>query len=218
MKFVLSILTLSILLLPNLHSQDAVHNSPIIGLSPGAFFNIGGNSPYTDETIFAGNLTTSLKIEKHEFYAGFIFPAMIPATQGYAYVSKSTIGASVGYKYYVFNPRHNSNLFFQYEFQYIYFSGRVEAGSQTGYYYYETKIEHLRNIFGIGFSQYFDKKQNVGIAIACGYIIPYDFYKRSGSPVSYSSSTKWGDPYMNNYFNFSFNVNIKLASLKKTKE
>jgi len=218
MKSVLVILTLSILIPSNVYSQEAVQNSPAIGLSPGAFFNIGGYSPYTDQTIVAGTLGTYLKIERHVFYAGFIFPAMIPATQGYVYVSKRTMGAFAGYRYFVFNPRHASNLFFQYEFQYIYFSGRVEEGTKTGYYQYETLYRYLRNIFGIGFSQYFDKKQNVGISIACGYIFPYDYYKRSGGPVTYSSSTKWGDPGMGNYFNFSFNVNIKLASFQKTEK
>jgi hypothetical protein len=214
MKFFQVIITLSFLFSPNLYAQDTVQNSPVLSLCPGAFFNIGGYAPFTDETIVAGNLTMSLKHEKHEFYAGFIFPAMIPATQGFIYMRKSTIGASAGYRYYFFNPQHNSNLFILYEFQYIYFSGRVEEGSQTGYYNYETKYGYLRNIFGLGFSQYFDKKQNVGISIACGYMLPYEYYKRSGSQESYSASKKWGDPYMNNYFNFSLNVNIKLASLK----
>jgi hypothetical protein len=117
MKLVLIILTLNLLISANVYSQDTIQNSPVIGLSPGAFFNIGGSSPYTDETIIAGSLSTYIKIERHEFYAGFLFPAMVPATQGYVYVNRSTIGALAGYRYYAFNPRHKTNLFFQYEWK-----------------------------------------------------------------------------------------------------
>jgi hypothetical protein len=209
---------LSLIISVNLHSQESVVNSPVIGLRPGVFFNIGGYSPFTDETTVAGNLNTYLKIQKHEWYVGFLFPALIPSTQGYYYLNKSTIGVLAGYRYYLFNPKHKTNLFFQYEFQFIYFSGRVEEGTNSGYYSYNTIEEYVRNIFGLGFNQFFDKKQNIGISIGFGYIIPYEYYKRSGSNVSYSESTKWGDLYMNNYFNFSFEINIKLASFQKDKK
>jgi hypothetical protein len=210
---------LGLIIQVNLYSQNPLLPSPVIGLRQDVFFNIMANKDrFTDETIFAVSLPVYLKTGRHECYTGFIIPLLVPATNGEYYLNKWSVGAMAGYRFYFFNPLHSTNLYFQHEFQYIYFTGKYEFASHSDVSYYNTIYGYVRNIIGFGFSQFFDKKQHVGISFGCGYIIPFNYYKKIGKTSSYSEWTYWSEPYMNNYLNFNFDINIKLAAFHKVKK
>ncbi len=201
------------------HSQESLANSSILGLRLGPSFNTEIRSNYYADwkTILGYDLSAYLNIKRHDFSVGWMFPIKMYLTDGDAYGGGLfKIGALFGYRYYIFNPQHITNLFFQYEFQYVYFTGdNLKTYKNESYVDIDT-YEFVHNIFGIGFSQFFDKNKHIGFSLGCGYVIPYVHIKTVGPKSSHAYSHKWlDDQQMNKCFNFYFNFNIKLATFKK---
>lgn len=213
---------LFIFVISNSHSQESSANSPILGLRLGPSFSTEIRSNYFADwkTIIGYDLSAYLNIHRHEFSVGWMFPIKMYLTEGDAYVGGLfKIGALMGYRYYIFNPQHSTNLFFQYELQYIYFTGHNLKTYKNESYVDVDTYEFVYNILGIGFSQYFDKNKHIGFSLGCGYIIPYVHIKIVGPKSSSSKSRIWlEDEQLNKCFNFYFNFNIKLATFYKNKK
>ncbi len=197
----------------------------MFGLRMGAFFNNDGFERFHQfidyHTIVAYNWEAFINIDRHDFSVGLIYPLMIEAEKGEAYGSEHTIGALLGYRYYLFNPRHKTNLFLLYEFQYIYFSGNILKTYRTESYHVDALIESIRNVFGIGFSLFFDKNKYAGISMGCGYIIPYWYekYDKIEEPTHTSIYTdKWLDEGMNSSFSFFYKISFRLPPFYKKKK
>lgn len=214
-SFVFIVITTLFLIISIKSYSQAENNPSEIGIFGGTFFNLGG-SQMTEETIASFDLATYFRKQRHEFYLGIIYPFLIPAISGYLYLDTKKIGGLAGYKFYLLNPRHRANIFAQYEFQYIYFTGHYEEGNQSGKtYIYHTVYSYLHNVFGVGFVAFFDKKHRFGVSGAVGYIIPLEFYKRTEGLIDCDELYKWGDNDMNNYFNLNLSFCFKLIPCKR---
>ncbi|MEI6900481.1 MAG: hypothetical protein WCL00_11435, partial [Bacteroidota bacterium] len=96
-------LILGLIISSHLYSQKPVVPIADIGIRQTVF--LSSKVPHHfDEAIFAAGLPVFFRINRNEWYAGLVFPLVIP-NDYYYFLNKSTIGASTGYKFYIFNPR-----------------------------------------------------------------------------------------------------------------
>jgi hypothetical protein len=139
-----------------------------LGIRSGASTCINGYNP-SDDNIMAFYFTSYLRIKKHEFNLGMVYP--VTTYGGMDGVLNSNIDPVVGYKYYFLKFPKWVNPFIHYEFQYLRYSGVVDDGSKEHNQYTETD-NLFYNIIGFGFNGFFYKNQNFGFSWSLGFIIP----------------------------------------------
>jgi hypothetical protein len=201
----------------NLFSQPVTVTSET-GLIAGTSANIGGYDA-TQGSIVSGGLAAYMRIDRHELSIGLLYPFVVPYVRSYdEYGDIFKIGASASYKFYLFSIRHAANLFLQYEFQYVYFSGTTYWSSHTEPFEASTVNQFFRSTFSVGFTCFFNKSHRSFFSVAGGYMIPCEYLKTETGREGYNY-TEWnrfgaGD-HMENYINLSLNVGFKLSPLKK---
>ena len=187
------------------------------GISTGAFTNFPANQNYLKEGTHAFYVAPYLRVGKHEFFAGIVYPLKNHGV----YFSDENInprpGAIAGYKFYVFNVFGRENMFVHYSFEYLRFNGDVYSnlmGSNLQALYNETDM-YINNVIGLGYNLFFDMNERFALYYTLDYVISQAGYKR-GTPGS--SGNAWITRYIWNNLSTNFGFSFKLTSLKKNEK
>ena len=185
------------------------------GISFGSFTNFPANQNYLKNDISVIYLTPYIRLGKSEISAGVLYPV---ATKGLFFNNtniNSRMGATAGYKFYLFNVYGRENLFVHYSFQYIRFMGNFNGyfnGSTEMYHMTETDT-YINNVIGLGYNLFFDTQGRFGFFYTLDYMI-------SNTNYNVTNSTVLMDPVKLNQnvwnsLSTNFGFLFKITSLKK---
>ena len=184
------------------------------GITAGAFTNFPADQNYLKENIKVFYIAPYLRMGKHEFSAGIVYPLEIHGLYFNNDNINPRLGATAGYKFYIFNVFGRENMFVHYSFQYLRFTGnydKYDSWSNQSYHWTETDT-HINNVIGLGYNLFFDMNARFGIYYSLDYVISQTGYKL-GTPGSNDNS--WTTQYIWNNLSTNFGFSFKLTSLKK---
>jgi hypothetical protein len=199
-----------------LHSQSNAVPAEL-GIDAGALTNFPANQHYLSENITVFYLTPYIRTGQHEFSAGFAYP-----TKAYALFSSENklnpcMGATAGYKFYIFNAAGRENLYVHYSFEYLRFRGSYETsfyGMMLPVHWDETDM-YINNVIGLGYNLFFDANARFGLFYSLDYVISQTSYK-TGAPNT--DNKTWTSQFAWNNLSTNIGLLFKLTSLnKKTK-
>jgi len=205
-----------------LYSQDLFSQSSSgiqeFGIDAGALTNFPANQDYQKKNMSMLYLSPYVRTGRHEFSAGLIYPL---TTHGLVFNDQNInprLGATAGYKFYIFNVLGRENLFVHYMFQYLRFKGNYDtyySWSPEPYHWTETDM-YINNVIGFGYNLFFDAGERFGFYYTLDYVISQAGY-RLGAPAS--TGNIWYTQYIWNKLSTNVGFSFKITSLKKkTKE
>jgi hypothetical protein len=179
-----------------------------VGLSVGGFTNFPCNQHYLDDNIKVISLAPYVTIGKHEFSVGILYP--LPANGLFSAVKiNGWPGATAGYKFYIFNKAGRENMYVNYTFQYLRFSGPFDVYSELGSFPYKftEKNTYINNVFSLGYVVYFDTHQRFGMYYSLGYVISQGGYQEYlGHTTNFPWTTRFSWNHLNTCLGFSFKL------------
>ncbi len=187
------------------------------GISTGGFTNFPANQDYLKKGISVLWVAPYLRTGKHEFSIGIIFPLQTKALFFNDNNINPRLGATAGYKFYVFNVFGRENLFVHYSFQYLRFMKPYDIyfnGSSQPYHWTETDT-YINNVIGLGYNLFFDTEERFGLFYTLDYVITQTSYKISTAGFK---DNPWAAQYIWNNLSTGFGLSFKLTSLKKEKQ
>jgi len=176
-----------------------------VGLVVGGFSNFALNKNYLKDNIKGlPYVAPYVRVGKHEFYGGLLWPFYETLSDHYL---NSRLSAIAGYKYYVFNPSGRENLFVNYSFQYLGFKGGYDNYPPAGIpSIHSTRTQfYINNIFSLGYVLFLDPNNRFGFYYTLGYIIARESNKDESPfliPSSFSSRYLWNRLSTNIGFSF----------------
>lgn len=214
-RFVAILLTAQfMLMIPQKLNSQSNSDMKEFGISAGTFTNFPCNQDYLKDAMTVFYLAPYVRTGKHEFSAGLVYPLTTSAlffTDNSIYPS---LGATAGYKFYIFNVYGRENLFVHYSFQYLRFKGSYDtyySWSNNPYKWDETDI-YINNVIGLGYNIFFDVNGRFGFYYILDYVISqtgYQFYVQDYKKDSWVAQYVWNNLSTNLGFIF------KITSLKK---
>ena len=213
-RFIAAFLTILLILVfsPELFPQSNSIESEF-GISAGAFTNFPANQNYLKENISVFYVAPYIRTGKHEFSAGILYPVKTQALYFSEDKINPRLGATAGYKFYIFDIYGRENMFIHYSFQYLRFSGSYDkyySGSLNPYQRTE-KDMYINNVIGLGYNLFFDNNERFGFYYTLDYVISQAGYNLS-TPHSNSS---WATNYIWNNISTGFGLLFKITPLKK---
>jgi hypothetical protein len=196
----------------NLFSQSTALNREF-GLTVGGFTNFPANKHYLDDNIKVVSLAPYIIVGKHEFYAGILYPLNAKGLYSGWFAEQKLIarpGATAGYKFYIFNKAGRENMYVNYSFQYLRFTGTF-VGGINNFQWFETDYD-INNVFSLGYVVYFDTQQRFGMYYSLGYVISQGSYKTTMEVPSYFP---WKTKFIWNNVNTNVGLSFKLKSFDK---
>ncbi len=181
------------------------------GLSVGGFTNFPCNESFWDDHTSAITLAPSVRVGKHEFYGGMLYPLNQGGlATGDQLISKP--GAIAGYKFYLFNINGRENLYLNYSFQYLRFKGSyTSSGTFNDLKVYENDT-YINNVFSLGYVVFFDANQRFGFYYTLGYMI-----SQASNKLGWESNHLdfWYSKYIWNNLSTNIGFGFKLKSFDK---
>jgi len=180
------------------------------GITAGGFTNFPANKNYLKENISVFYIAPYLRIGRHEFTAGIVYPLTTQALCFSDYNNiHSRLGALAGYKFYIFNVYYRENLFVHYSFQYLRFAGTSNLNGWTGdpFKWKETDM-YINNVIGIGYNLFFDTDARFGLYFTLDYVISQAGYKLD---VPHSNKTSWATQYIWNNLSTHIGLGFKIT-------
>lgn len=214
-KFIAILLTVQFMLISShkLFSQsDAIMQE--LGINAGEFTNFPANQNYLKEDKSVFYLAPYLRTGQHEFFAGFVYPLNIPGIFFNDNNLNPRLGATAGYKFYVFNVFGRENLFIHYSFQYLRFKGTIDkyySPANQSYQWTETDT-YINNVIGIGYNIFFDTDERFGFYYTLDYVITQAGYKTNTAGFNDNS---WVTRYIWNNLSTNLGVSFKLTPINK---
>lgn len=195
-----------------LFSQSSEINSEF-GITTGALTNFPANENYLKDNITVFYLAPYVRTGKHEFCAGITYSLSAKGLSFPYQTLNPRLGATAGYKFYVFDIYGRENLFIHYSFQYLRFSGTYDiSGGSTPSYSQEETDMYINNVIGLGYSLFFDTNERFGFFYTLDYVISQTGYNLNSRG---SNSHLWTTQYVWNNISTNFGFTFKLASLNK---
>ena len=185
------------------------------GLSVGGFTNFPVNQNYLKDNIKVVSLAPYVKVGKHEFYAGFLYPIKSPGLYSGANIHPQ-LSALAGYKFYLFNIAGRENLYLNYSFQYLRFRGIYETKDPVTNHtiIYNDTPTYINNVISLGYVVYFDRNQRFGFYYTLGYVIsqisylPYNWDDLRMDRIGHTE-------YIWNHLSTNIGLSFKLKSFDK---
>jgi len=195
-----------------LYSQSASIHSEF-GITAGAFTNFPADSSYLKENINVFYLAPYVRTGRHEFSAGLLYQLAAHALYFTGNNVSPRLGATAGYKFYVFNVYGRENLFIHYSFQYLRFVGSYDIYDRWGNLLPVTETNtYINNVIGLGYNLYFDTNERFGFYYTLDWVISQTGYNLK-SP--HNNPNTWTTRYVWNNISTNFGFIFKIMSLKK---
>ncbi len=182
------------------------------GFTTGAFTNFPANQNYLKDNMSVLYFAPYIRTGKHEFSAGIIYPLKIYGLFFNEDNIDPRIGATVGYKLYLFNVYGRENLFVHYSFQYLRFKSTDKYFIVSNTYPWTETDMYINNVIGLGYNLFFDVNERFGFYYTLDYVISQAGYKL-GPPGFIDKS--WSTQFIWNNLSTNFGFSFKLTSLKK---
>jgi len=182
------------------------------GLTAGAFTNFPCNKDYLNNNIKIFHLAPYVRIGRHEFYAGIVYPLNAKGLYSNENLD-SRPGAFGGYKFYVFNPAGRENMYVNYAFQYLRFKGLWDNNPNP-----DNIVErnyYINNVFSLGYVVYFDTQQRFGMYYSLGYVISEGGYQTYASTIKTNPQRLWLTKFSWNHINTNVGLSFKLKCFDK---
>jgi hypothetical protein len=185
-----------------------------LGLDAGTFTNFPCNQHYLSQNITVFYVAPYVRAGQHEFSAGFAYPTQAYALFGTEHKLDPCMGATAGYKWYIFNAAGRENLYVHYSFQYLRFRGSYDTyftGSSNPVHWDETDM-YINNVIGLGYNLFFDADARFGLFYSLDYVISQTSYNTN----SQNSGVKtWTTQFAWNNISTNLGLLFKLTSFKK---
>ncbi|MCX6247949.1 MAG: hypothetical protein NTW10_09460 [Bacteroidetes bacterium] len=216
MKKFIAILLVSLFIITisgKLFSQSSADMQEF-GITTGTFSNFPANQNYLKDYYTAFYLAPYVRTGKHEFSAGFLYPL---SNKGLLFTDNTILprlGATAGYKYYIFNVFGRENLFVHYMFQYLRYKGNYDVNyswSSQPYNWKETDM-YINNVIGLGYNIFFDTEGRFGFFYTLDYVISQTSYQLGTQDYN---SDNWNTQFVWNRLSTNIGFLFKLTSLKK---
>ena len=200
-------------MLSELFSQSNSIDSEF-GISAGVFTNFPANQNYLKENISVFYVAPYIRTGKHEFCAGLLYPLKANALSFTEDKISPRLGATAGYKFYIFDIYGRENMFIHYSFQYLRFSGSYDknyGGNIPPVQWKETDM-YINNVIGLGYNIFFDDNERFGFYYTLDYVISQASYNLN---TTGNSNSSWATNYIWNNISTGFGLLFKLTPLKK---
>jgi hypothetical protein len=187
------------------------------GIAAGALANFPANKDYLNNNITVFYATPYVRTGRHEFSAGILYPLAAPSINYPDEFIDPRVGATAGYKFYIFNPQGRENLFVHYMFQYLRFkSDYVKNYGIENQLVNVTETDmYINNVIGLGYNIFFDMNARFGFYYTLDYII-----SSTGSKLvtSVSNESSWNSQFVWNSLSTNIGFTFKITSLKKNEK
>jgi hypothetical protein len=173
------------------------------GITTGALSNFPANQNYFKDNMSVFYVAPFVRAGRHEFSAGLMYPLK---AQGLYFNNADLdprLGATAGYKYYIFDPQGRENLFVHYCFQYLRYKGQVTDQTETDMY--------INNVIGLGYNIFFDMNARFGFYYTLDYVITQNGYNIAEPGYTGNS---WITKYVWNYLSTNIGFSFKLTPIK----
>ncbi len=196
-----------------LFAQDNA-NMQEFGITAGAFTNFPANQDYLKKYMNVFYVGPYVRTGKHEFSVGIVYPL---TTHGISFSDQKItpcVGATAGYKFYVWNVYSRENLFIHYSLQYLRFKGSydVKYNNSDQQDRWTEKDMYINNVVGLGYNLFFDMEARFGFYYTLDYVIQQKGYQLRAPGFNDNS---WSTSYIWNNISTNFGFLFKLGSLKK---
>jgi len=184
------------------------------GISTGAFTNFPANQNYLKENISVFYVAPYVRVGKHEFSAGMVYPLNYMGLYFTDNTLNSRPGAIAGYKFYVFDIYGRENMFIHYSFQYLRYKGSFDQADLSGSQSVnltETDM-YINNVIGLGYNIFFDNNERFGLYYTLDYVISQAGFKVGASG---GNATSWSTQYVWNNISTGIGLIFRLTSLNK---
>jgi hypothetical protein len=195
----------------NLFSQEEPVNREF-GITAGGFTNFPANQDYLTKNTSVFYLAPYIRVGKHEFSAGILYPLTTQSLLWEDYNIYPRMGATAGYKFYVFDVYGRENLFIHYSFQYLRFQRKYEMSyiwAFEPYQWTETDM-YINNVIGLGYSLFFDTAERFGLFYTLDYVISQTSLKPV--PPGFKKDS-WNTQYVWNNLSTNLGFSFKIGSL-----
>ncbi|MEI7895594.1 MAG: hypothetical protein WCJ26_01065 [bacterium] len=214
-RFIAAFLTILLILVfsPELFPQSNSIESEF-GISAGAFTNFPANQNYLKENISVFYVAPYIRTGKHEFSAGILYPVKTQALCFSEDKINPRLGATAGYKFYIFDIYGRENMFIHYSFQYLRFSGSYDKyyGGNIPPVQWKESDMYINNVIGLGYNIFFDDNERFGFYYTLDYVISQAGYNLTTEGHLNSS---WATEYIWNNISTGFGLLFKITPLKK---
>ena len=204
-----SVLAVSLLLISIGSFSQSIGLNREVGITLGGFTNFPSNQHFLDNNVKVISLAPYVTVGKHQFYAGILYPLNANGLYSGAKLN-SRPGATAGYTYYIFNKAGRENMYVNYSFQYLRFTGTF-VGGPSHYQYFETDYD-INNVFSLGYVVYFDTQQRFGMYYSLGYVISQGSYQ---STMEAPTHFPWKTQFIWNNINTNLGFSFKLKQFDK---
>ena len=212
--FTILLITPFLLIFTNKLSAQSNDDMREFGVTAGGLTNFPANQHYLKENTSMFYVAPYIRTGQHEFSAGFIFPLQTHALYFNDNNIMPRMGATAGYKFYVFNVYGRENMFVHYMFQYLRFNADYDvyhAGITQPDHFTETDM-YINNVIGLGYNLFFDTGGRFGLYYTLDYVIAQTGYNLGTSGLS---NKTWTTQYVWNNLSTNIGFIFKLTSLKK---
>jgi hypothetical protein len=217
-RSILILLTAQLMLLiPDKVFPQSTPTMQEFGITTGTFSNFPANQNYFKDAITVFYAAPYVRVGKHEFSAGVVYPLSTEGLNFSDYNVKPRLGATAGYKFYIFNVYGVENLFIHYSFQYLRFKGHYDVydKSNNQIFPWDETDMYINNVIGLGYNVFFDVHGRFGFYYILDYVIAQTSYKLDTPGVN---SGPWSTQYIWNNLSTNIGFIFKITSLKKNPE